>query len=139
MLKNESNYLLVANNFFNYLQSRNNCSFLYLFYVALRISNLWRRDYVDHFQSDLWRRSKASTFTLVRRFSMTQNDYDCGPDRIRTGDLSIANAALYQLSYGPFVLIGLRINPSPIYSRKSPFRLAVTLLQSGRYVKCAKK
>ena len=24
-----------------------------------------------------------------------------GPDRIRTGDLRIANAALYQLSYGP--------------------------------------
>ena len=26
---------------------------------------------------------------------------ECGPDRIRTGDLSIANAALYQLSYRP--------------------------------------
>lgn len=25
----------------------------------------------------------------------------CGPDRIRTGDLLIANEALYQLSYGP--------------------------------------
>ncbi len=25
----------------------------------------------------------------------------CGPDRIRTGDLLVANEALYQLSYGP--------------------------------------
>ena len=30
-----------------------------------------------------------------------------GPDRIRTGDLLIANEALYQLSYGPVTLNGL--------------------------------
>ncbi len=28
-------------------------------------------------------------------------EFICGPDRIRTGDLLIANEALYQLSYGP--------------------------------------
>ena len=33
--------------------------------------------------------------------NFAKQNYSCGPDRIRTGDLSIANAALYQLSYRP--------------------------------------
>ena len=33
----------------------------------------------------------------------------CGPERIRTADLFIANEALYQLSYGPFW--GIYIQP----------------------------
>ena len=35
------------------------------------------------------------------------------PDRIRTGDLLVANEALYQLSYGPLEAVGVEgIEPS---------------------------
>ena len=38
---------------------------------------------------------------LILRKDTTIKLFYCGPDRIRTDDLHIANVALYQLSYGP--------------------------------------
>ena len=37
----------------------------------------------------------------------------CGPDRIRTGDLLVANEALYQLSYGPIMWAWMESNHRP--------------------------
>lgn len=43
----------------------------------------------------------ARIISIVSRLISKQEHTLCGPDRIRTGDLIIANDALYQLSYGP--------------------------------------
>ena len=40
-------------------------------------------------------------YSKPRRLAKVAKLYECGPKRIRTADLLIANEALYQLSYGP--------------------------------------
>ena len=47
-------------------------------------------------------KTRVCETALNVRFCFAKSTFlRCGPDRIRTGDLSIANAALYQLSYRP--------------------------------------
>ena len=43
----------------------------------------------------------ARIISIMSGLVSKQEPAFCGPDRIRTGDLIIANDALYQLSYGP--------------------------------------
>ena len=56
----------------------------------------------------------------------------CGPDRIRTGDLSIANAALYQLSYRPVFGIQFKFVKCALSIKKPRLRAGLPIRLSTR-------